>query len=276
MITSTVPYKKFKFPVGELQINLDPDFIRTDQSDTADVDWVFQSTEELVELMLLCDALKRTGYKLGTLALIYVPFSRQDRVNHPGECFSLSVFATVINALGFETVRIDDPHSDVTPALIHNTMIATQAQVIVPLIEHELLIRKDDLPFYLVSPDAGALKKIYKVAESIESVKTYTSRRVGRLFCGVVEAGKQRNTATGEITGTVVYTPEKIVPGHRYYIIDDICDGGRTFIELGKAIKRIMSVEVELFVTHGFFTKGKDVFKGTVDHVHAVHDYTKE
>jgi len=44
-----------------------------------------------------------------------------------------------------------------------------------------------------------------------------------------------------------------------FLIVDDICDGGGTFIGLGEAIKKINpSAKLELFVTHGFFTKGLD------------------
>ena len=54
-----------------------------------------------------------------------------------------------------------------------------------------------------------------------------------------------------------------------------ICDGGRTFVELGKKLKELGATKVNLHVTHGIFSKGKDVFEGTVDEVYAKYDWTQ-
>lgn len=82
---------------------------------------------------------------------------------------------------------------------------------------------------------------------------------------------KARNVQTGEITGTEVYgdVKDKVV-----LIIDDICDGGRTFIELGKVLKERGASKVILYVTHGIFSQGKQVFEGIIDEVYAKHDWT--
>jgi ribose-phosphate pyrophosphokinase len=57
-----------------------------------------------------------------------------------------------------------------------------------------------------------------------------------------------------------------------YVIADDICDGGRTFIELAKELRGMGAQIVHLYVTHGFFTKGRDVFAGIIDNAYAVND----
>jgi ribose-phosphate pyrophosphokinase len=54
-------------------------------------------------------------------------------------------------------------------------------------------------------------------------------------------------------------------------MVDDICDGGRTFIELAKELRGMGAEKVHLYVTHGFFTKGLSVFDGIIDVVDAVH-----
>ena len=56
-----------------------------------------------------------------------------------------------------------------------------------------------------------------------------------------------------------------------FYIVDDICDGGRTFIEIAKYLKEADSIDssrIHLMVTHGFFTKGLGVFDGLIDHIY--------
>ena len=70
----------------------------------------------------------------------------------------------------------------------------------------------------------------------------------------MIRADKSRDTLTGEITSTEVYTTAERLDGATVLIIDDICAGGRTFIELAKSIKAIQpNVTIHLYVTHGFF-----------------------
>lgn len=262
MIITNLPHNTFAFPVGELQVTIEP----AGSFDRLNVNLRFEKSDDIVELMLLVDAASRAGYPAGTLTMPYVPFSRQDRVNARGESLSLAVFANLINSLNFQRVIIHDPHSDVSTALLKNCIVVQQWELMTLLIDSK--VRGN---FWLVSPDAGALKKTYSLAKMF----TGTSR-----FKGVIEASKKRNTATGEITETVVPDWGPIFNYNRaadtYVIVDDICDGGRTFIELAKAL-RLRSVEkIHLYVTHGFFTKGKQVFDGLIDEVHAVHDYTEK
>ena len=271
MITSTVPYKKFTFPVGEMQVNLEP--VGLEESyPFVEVTFNFERTEEIFELMLLCDALKRARKTLETLTLPYVPFSRQDRVNHEGESFSLKVFADVINSLGFLEVVITDPHSDVSPALIHNCKVHEQWTALLPLV----LDAVKGSPFYLVSPDAGALKKTHKLALKFAPADKNTLSRM----LGVVECGKLRDTRTGEITGTVVHNVESegqwLNPAVPYVIVDDIIDGGRTFIELAKALRAKGANDIQLVCTHGFFTKGMKVFEGLINGVHVANDQQRQ
>jgi ribose-phosphate pyrophosphokinase len=238
-----------------------------------DVFFDFEKNEDIIELLLFCDAAKRAGKFLVNLHMNYVPFSRQDRTNAVGESFSLHTFATLINSLQFCYVHIMDPHSDVTPALIQNCLIKNQWDLLAPLIQQNTFGQ-----FVLVAPDAGALKKIHKLAQ-ILSMNT-------PRFKGIVESSKIRNTTTGEITGTVVHTSGHahilnadltftLDPSLVYVIADDICDGGRTFLELAKVLRAQGAEQVDLYVTHGFFTKGMEVFTGLIDHVYAVNNQSK-
>ena len=91
-------------------------------------------------------------------------------------------------------------------------------------------------------------------------------------------ATKIRDTATGEILRTAIYTPDpESKEGEEfhknytnpYIIVDDICDGGRTFIEIAKVIRNEIynDARVELYVTHGIFSKGMEVFEGLIDKI---------
>lgn len=243
LIAKGFTYKKFNFPCGEMHVQItDVDY----NTEAIRVELKFEKNEDIIELLLVHDALKRMGTPMKQLHIPYVPFSRQDRINNPGECFSLQVFANLINSLNIENVFITDPHSDVTPALINNCHVIKQPQV----------FSFNAKGFWLISPDAGALKKIYQLAKICNSL-------------GVIECSKNRNVQTGEITGVKVNTED--LQGKDCYIVDDICDGGRTFIEIAKELKKKNCGKIILMVTHGFFTKGLEVFDELIDEI-----YTKD
>lgn len=239
MITSSIPYKRFNFPVGEPHAQVT-------QYGDAYVTWEFESVSEIIELLLLKDALHRKGHCITRLVIPYVPFSRQDRVMISGEPLSIAVMCSLINSMQAQRVIITDPHSDVTPALLNNCTVIEQHEVF----KQYFPIGK---PTFLISPDGGALKKIFKLSQL-----THTA---------VIECSKIRNTNNGEIIGTYV-PPQHIFTHMTCVIVDDICDGGRTFIELAKILRERGTQHIILMVTHGFFTKGLGVFDGLIDEIY--------
>jgi ribose-phosphate pyrophosphokinase len=172
-----------------------------------------------------------------------MPFGRQDRVAVEGESLSIEVMASIINSLEAKRVIVTDPHSDVTPALIKNCVVIDQCDIFKPY-----FLGKTG--FYLVSPDGGALKKIFKLVKQVDCH-------------GVIECSKSRDVKTGEITGVIAHADD--LSGKDCYIIDDICDGGKTFIEIAKVLKSKNCGRVTLMVSHGLFTKGLSVFDGYID-----------
>lgn len=247
-------HEKFIFPCGEMHVRL-KDF---EVGRRVSLHFHFQKNDDLIELLLVCDALKRAGMVLEGIAMPYVPFGRQDRVAVSGECFSLKVFCDLLNSCEAKVVNISDPHSDVTTALINNVQVLEQWEIF----ERYL---KEEKNFFLVSPDGGALKKIFKLAKVVPCLD-------------VIECSKIRNVRTGAIEGVKVHWPFQI-SWHgtlKFFIVDDICDGGRTFIEIAKEIKKVnSSFQVTLMVTHFFGTKGLGVFDGLIDHIVSLNGYVK-
>ncbi len=239
--------ESFKFPCGEVNVKVDTDYQRT-----VDVEFVFEGSDSIMELLLACDAIKRQS-RLGVLHMDYVPFGRQDRVMNDGEALSLKVFCDLINGLGFKCVRVLDPHSDVTTALINNCHVTDQIDTFAP----EINVDFPASLYYLISPDGGALKKIYGIAKATDPL-------------GVIECTKERDVSTGDIKRTIVHHHGSL-EGVDCIIVDDICDGGRTFIEIAKVLRSKGCGNITLCVTHGFFTKGIEVFDGLIDNI-----YTKK
>ncbi|MDR3620488.1 MAG: ribose-phosphate diphosphokinase [Paludisphaera borealis] len=245
----------FVFPGGEVQLEFPklPKQIQHDVLVTARV----QSSDDLMRLGLATEVVRRLQ-TVGTRSLFipYLPYARQDRVMDPRQAFSLKPFASLINSLGYAEVITCDLHSPVSAALIEGVVEIGQAQMIerFSTLRDWIIANKP----VLVSPDAGASKKTLEIAR----------RLAEKWDCPLtfLQATKVRNVATGEITETRV--EGDMAPGEwTALIIDDICDGGRTFVELAKALRRKGASSVMLYVTHGIFSKGAEVFAGLIDGV---------
>lgn len=254
-----VPVDHFTFSGGEEQIKIDMRHVPHGSIGFVDIFARLKNSQDVMCLALLVDAVNRLGnLDVGVekvLHLPYIPYARQDRVMNPGESLSVKVFAAMINSLGFHKVIVDDPHSDVSAALIDNVKIRSQAELFLGMNFDFNLLKS----LVLIAPDAGARKKAQKVADALD-------------LC-VVEAGKVRDVSTGAITGTTVFGD---VDGKTCLIVDDICDGGFTFTNLAQVLKLAGAKRVILYVTHGIFSRGKEfILDGGVDEIYAYYDWTE-
>lgn len=226
--------RTLQFPGGEVHVTVGLGV----QADELQVHAHVQDSHTVMALLMVTDALRR-GYpgKPISLCMPYVPYARQDRVANAGEALSAKVFCQLINAQGFERVVIQDPHSDVVSALLDRVEIEDPVPAMRLIVE-----RLGNVA--LVAPDAGARKRVIKLASALD---------VQAVF-----AEKIRNTRTGAITGTQIAAD---LPDCALLVVDDICDGGRTFTELAMALRKRQSEQhidrpLYLYVTHGIFSKG--------------------
>jgi ribose-phosphate pyrophosphokinase len=103
----------------------------------------------------------------------------------------------------------------------------------------------------IIAPDKGAVPRAEVAARFIGSHE-------------VKYATKVRNPENGEILRTEIQDGD--YKGKNLLIVDDICDGGRTFIELAKVLREHNPSRIDLYITHGIFSKGFEVFEGLIDH----------
>lgn len=75
--------------------------------------WMYDNDAECMQLWYLVKHLKSAGNPLLYLEMPYIPNARMDRVKNRDEVFTLKWFAEFINSLGFESVKVLDPHSNV-------------------------------------------------------------------------------------------------------------------------------------------------------------------
>lgn len=244
MITiNTRPIERFTFPAGESHVTAS-----VAVKDVKVKAWL-RSSDDIMDMLLTCNALKEHGCVVGCLEIPYIPYGRQDRICNYGESYSIKVMADLINSIGAPEVISLDPHSLVTGALINNFKEVKQARL-----TKYVQVEVD----YICAPDSGAIKKAFETA---------TLRKTPLIL-----ANKVRNLQTGEITKTEILT-DVVYYDKKVLIVDDLCDGGRTFLELAKVLKREGVKRIYLYVTHGIFSKGLEVFDGLIDHIWTTDSY---
>ena len=223
-------------------------------------------------------SLRELGVEEIHLYTPYIMGARSDRkFEEGGNNYLKDVICPIINSLNFKSVTCIDPHSDVLEACIKGFRKESNLEL-VKFALHGIYPKDFDKPFsktgnfILVSPDAGASKKIYKLAEQIG-------------YKGdIITCSKDRDE-NGKLTKT-------IVPKFDLYkdiiIIDDICDGGATFINIVKEIKNfcynnpisvdgsrkdIYDPKIYLIVTHGIFSKGFEELNQYFDGIYCTNSY---
>ncbi|MDF1698032.1 MAG: ribose-phosphate diphosphokinase [Saprospiraceae bacterium] len=239
-----VHFETFTFKGGEPHIKI--------KSDLTDVEEItisqrIRSFNDLGLFVLAVDAVRRMGVATIKGILPYFPAARQDRVMASGEPFSLKVYADIINACQLAEVVVYDAHSDVTPAILNQCKTITNYSFIAKVTQ------RIDGEILLISPDGGALKKVYKLAKELQNYN-------------VVECGKSRDIKTGKLSGFKVFTDD--LQGKDLLIVDDICDGGGTFMGLAKALKAKNAGKLYLAVSHGIFSKGFEKLDAMYDHIY--------
>ncbi|WP_313621301.1 ribose-phosphate diphosphokinase [Achromobacter sp.] len=247
----------FKFPAGECQVTV-PAELREQADAVTDfrIHALLKSADDVMQLLMLTDALRRLNPAAPVhLDMPYVPYARQDRVCNPGEALGAAVFCKLINDQQYATVTIVEPHSDVTPALLQRVRVVDAAA----FLKKALAAPAFAGGVTLMAPDAGARKRVQALAKALG-------------VADVRYAEKVRDPRTGRITETRV--PDDI-PAQPVLVVDDICDGGRTFLELAAALRDKTTQPLYLYVTHGIFSKGLAELSARYADIFTAYDWTR-
>lgn len=245
-LESTIQYKISKFPDGQQTIDITNLYIT---SPTVEIRSRLNNFKDLELIVCANQALRNLGIKDIELYVPYFIGGRSDRKFQEGGIHYLKqVIAPIINLQEFSKVTVIDPHSDVLESVLNSFNKRNHFDYIKWALTK--IDNKDGAQdrITLVSPDSGAYKKIFDVAKFFK-------------IPNVVTANKVRDVISGNIIKTEVPVTVNDA-GKTFVIIDDICDGGRSFIEISKAIKSITDLssvsneptKVYLIVTHGIFS----------------------
>lgn len=245
----SIEFESFVFNGGEPHIKILEELTKEDE---LTITTRIRSFNDAGLLLIATDALRRM--EVGTIHLVipYFPAARQDRVMVAGESLSVKVYTDIINGQNYQSVTILDAHSEVTPALLDRVKNISNHQFVTTCLQNEK-------EYVLISPDGGALKKVYKLSQFLNGVS-------------VVECSKMRDVKTGRLSGFKVYADD--LGGKSCVIVDDICDGGGTFLGLAKELKEKNCGKLILVVTHGIFSKGLEKLTEVFDEVFSTNSFS--
>ena len=215
------------------------------------INGILNNSSKIMQLFMLINSMRVINPIIKiTLNIPYLPYARQDRVCSIGESFSLKVFADMLNSLNLYKIIVRDVHSNIAMNLINN--LENESQDYYALHNESFMMWLQDCKVhstYILCPDNGAIKR----TEHFYDVFNHE-------LDGIIYANKVRKE-DGSIHSEITSIPESMkgTIGHRILIVDDICDGGKTFTGIAEKLKPYKLSSLALFVTHGIFSNGKEV-----------------
>ena len=195
--------------------------------------------EDMFYLASAVDARNGEGKGVESLFISYLLGGRSDRRFVTGGSFDLRVICDFINGLGFKYVQVFEPHSDVTMALLRNSYVVNW--------KWWEAIPEGSI---VVSPDAGAYKRLAPQAQM------YRYKMISAI---------KHRSEDGSPEVHLLGDPE----GKDCVIVDDLIDGGRTFIALAEQLLKNGASKVSLAAPHSLFSYGVDqLFDAGIDHIY--------
>ena len=203
--------------------------------------FVIQSTsypanDNLMELLVVIDALRRGSARRITAVLPYFGYARQDRKPAPRTPISAKLVANMITAAGADRVLTMDLHAGQIQGFFD---IPLDNLFAAPVFTRDIKARLDgENNITVVSPDIGGVIRARAVAKRLDADLAIIDKR--REHAGVSEVMN--------IIGDV--------ENRRCILIDDIVDSGGTLCNAAVALKEAGALEVYAYITHGVLSGG--------------------
>ena len=199
--------------------------------------FIVQSTsnpanDNLMELLIITDALRRSSAARITAVIPYFGYARQDRRSKARTPISAKLVANLITEAGIDRVLTLDLHAAQIQGFFDIPVDNLYAAPIFALdIEHNFKNRMDEL--MIVSPDVGGVARARELAK--------------RINAPLAIVDKRREKA-GEIAGMTVIGE---VTGKTCIIVDDMCDTAGTLCKAAEVLMEAGATEVHSYITHG-------------------------
>jgi ribose-phosphate pyrophosphokinase len=203
--------------------------------------FVIQSTsypanDNLMELLICIDALRRASAKRITAVIPYFGYARQDRKPGPRTPISAKLVANLITVAGASRVLSIDLHAGQIQGFFD---IPTDNLFASPVIAADIQARFSNSNLTVVSPDVGGVVRARSLA-----------KRLNNSPLAIVD--KRREKAGESEVMNIIGD----VDGRTCILIDDIVDSGGTLCNAAAALRQQGAVEVVAYCTHGVLSGG--------------------
>ena len=199
--------------------------------------YIIQSTsnpanDNLMELLIMTDALKRSSANRITAVIPYFGYARQDRRAKARTPISAKLVANLITEAGVDRVLTMDLHATQIQGFFDIPVDNLYAAPVFALdVEHHFKGKLDQVT--VVSPDVGGVARARELAQ--------------RIGCPLAIVDKRRERP-GEVAEMTVIGD---VTGKTCIIVDDLCDTAGTLCKAAEVLMGAGAVEVHSYITHG-------------------------
>jgi ribose-phosphate pyrophosphokinase len=195
----------------------------------------FPANDNLMELLILVDALKRSSPKRITAVMPYFGYARQDRKPGPRTPISAKLVANLIERAGVDRVMTLDLHAEQIQGFFD---IPTDNLFAAPVMVRDIQEHYGSSKLMVVSPDVGGVVRARGLAK--------------RINVPIAICDKRREKAGESKVMNVIGD----VKGMRCILIDDIVDSGGTLVNAANALLTQGATEVMAYITHGVLSGG--------------------
>jgi ribose-phosphate pyrophosphokinase len=196
----------------------------------------YPANDNLMELLICIDALRRASAKRITAVVPYFGYARQDRKPGPRTPISAKLVANLITVAGADRVLSVDLHAGQIQGFFD---IPTDNLFGAPVMSADIQARFADQPITVVSPDVGGVVRARSLA-----------KRLNNAPLAIVDKRRER-AGESEVMNII-----GDVSGRFCVLIDDIVDSAGTLCNAAAALKQQGATEVVAYVTHGVLSGG--------------------
>jgi ribose-phosphate pyrophosphokinase len=197
----------------------------------------FPANDNLMELLVMIDALRRGSARRITAVIPYYGYARQDRKTGPRTPISAKLVANLIEKAGANRVLTIDLHAGQIQGFFE---VPTDNLFALPVLHNDLqeAMKEEEEEMLVVSPDVGGVVRARALAK--------------RLECDLAIIDKRREKAGHSEVMDIIGEPE----GRRCVLIDDIVDSAGTLCNAAQALMDAGAKSVSAYVTHGVLSGG--------------------
>ncbi|GGD41907.1 ribose-phosphate pyrophosphokinase [Croceicoccus pelagius] len=196
----------------------------------------FPANDNLMELLIGIDALKRASAKRITAVVPYFGYARQDRKPGPRTPISAKLVADIITRAGADRVLAVDLHAGQIQGFFD---IPTDNLYAAPAMAADIQARYGDQELMVVSPDVGGVVRARALAKRLDNAPL-----------AIVDKRRDR-PGESEVMNII-----GDVSGRHCILIDDIIDSGGTLCNAAQALLDQGAKSVVAYITHGVLSGG--------------------